>query len=145
MKEVIIVTGGFDPLHSGHIAYFHAARELDSSLSLVVGVNSDAWLTRKKSKPFMPIEERVTILKELKSVDVVIEFNDKDDSACDAIRMALEIYDRVIFANGGDRHNENTLEYITFKDDERVIFKWGVGGTNKLNSSSWILDGYYAS
>ena len=83
-KTVILVTGGFDPLHSGHIAYFKAAKEI-GDYSLCVGVNSDAWLTRKKGKPFMTIDERVSIIKELKCVDVVIEFRDHDDSACDAI------------------------------------------------------------
>ena len=88
----------------------------------------------------MPIEERMEILKELKTPDVVIEFNDKDDSACDAITMALAVYGKVIFANGGDRHNENTPEYVKFKDDDRVEFRWGVGGSEKKNSSSWILE-----
>ena len=90
----------------------------------------------------MPIEERKAILEALKIPNLVIEFQDKDDSACDAIKMALQVYDRVIFANGGDRHNENTPEYIKFKDDDRVDFAWAVGGTNKKNSSSWILENW---
>jgi len=138
MKTVVLVSGGFDPLHSGHLAYFKAAKELGHSLC--VCVNSDEWLTRKKGKPFMPIEERMAILKELKTPDVVIEFRDKDDSACDAIELTLQVYDKVIFVNGGDRHNENTPEYDKFKDDDRVEFRWGVGGTDKKNSSSWILE-----
>ena len=138
MKTVVLVSGGFDPLHSGQLAYFKAAKELGHSLC--VCVNSDEWLTRKKGKPFMNIEERMAILKELKTPDVVIEFRDKDDSACDAIEMTLQVYDKVIFVNGGDRHNENTPEYDKFKDDDRVEFRWGVGGTDKKNSSSWILE-----
>ena len=138
MKKVVLVTGGFDPLHSGHIAYFKAAKEFGDTLC--VAVNSDDWLTRKKGKPFMNIEERMAVLKELKTPDVVIEFRDKDDTACDAIKMALEVYDEVIFANGGDRSNENTPEYERYRDDDRVTFKWGVGGTDKINSSSWILN-----
>ena len=138
MTIVTLVTGGFDPLHSGHIAYFKAAREFGNTLC--VGVNSDDWLTRKKGKPFMNVSERMSIIKELKCVDVAIEFIDKDDSACDAITMALAVYGKVIFANGGDRHNENTPEYIKFKDDDRVEFRWGVGGSDKKNSSSWILE-----
>ena len=139
MKKVVLVTGGFDPLHSGHLTYFKAAKEI-GDYSLCVGVNSDDWLTRKKGKPFMSIDERVSIIKELRCVDVVIEFRDKDDSACDAIDMALQVYDGVIFANGGDRGNMNTPEYDRYKDDERVEFRWGVGGTDKKNSSSWILE-----
>ena len=137
MSTVTIVTGGFDPLHSGHIAYFKAAKELGNPLC--VGANSDEWLTRKKGKPFMTIDERMSIIKELKCVDLAIEFRDHDDSACDAINMALEIYDKVQFCNGGDRGSVNTPEYNRYKDDNRVEFKFGVGGTDKKNSSSWIL------
>ena len=137
MTTVTLVTGGFDPLHSGHIAYFKAAREFGNSLC--VGVNSDDWLTRKKGKPFMNVSERMSIIKELKCVDLAIEFRDKDDSACDAIYMALEVYDNVLFCNGGDRGSVNTPEYDRYKDDGRVEFKWGVGGEDKKNSSSWIL------
>ena len=138
MTTVTLVTGGFDPLHSGHIAYFKAAREFGNTLC--VGVNSDDWLTRKKGKPFMNVGERMSIIKELKCVDVAIEFNDKDDSACDAIKMALEVYDNVLFCNGGDRGSMNTPEYERYKDDKRVEFKFGVGGNDKKNSSSWILE-----
>ena len=139
-KSVVLVSGGFDPLHSGHLEYFKEAKKLGDALC--VCVNSDDWLTRKKGKPFMPIEERMAILKELKTPNLVIEFNDKDDSACDAIEMALQVYDRVIFANGGDRHNENTPEYERYKNDDRVRFAWAVGGTNKKNSSSLILNNW---
>jgi len=137
MSTVTIVTGGFDPLHSGHIAYFKAAKELGNPLC--VGVNSDEWLTRKKGKPFMTIDERMSIIKELKCVDIAIEFIDKDNSACDAIGTALEVYDNVLFCNGGDRGSANTPEYQRYRNDKRVEFKWGVGGTDKKNSSSWIL------
>ena len=138
MSTVTLVTGGFDPLHSGHIAYFKAAKEFGNILC--VGVNSDDWLTRKKGKPFMNIDERLSIIKELKCVDLAIEFRDKDDSACDAIEMALEVYDNVVFCNGGDRGSMNTPEYNRYKDDKRVEFKFGVGGEDKKNSSSWILE-----
>ena len=72
----VIVTGGFDPLHSGHIAYFKAAKKLGDKL--VVGLNSDEWLRRKKGRPFMPLIERKTIIENLEMVDEVISFNDKD-------------------------------------------------------------------
>tara|TARA_S200000501_G_C20809192_1_gene737584 strand:+ start:635 stop:1066 length:432 start_codon:yes stop_codon:yes gene_type:complete len=138
MSKVVLVTGGFDPLHSGHIAYFKAAKEFGDTLC--VAVNSDDWLRRKKGKPFMNIDERVSVLKELKTPDIVIEFNDNDDSACDAIEMALQVYEEVVFANGGDRGRMNTPEYIKYKDDPRVIFEFGVGGANKMNSSSKLLE-----
>ena len=142
MTTVTLVTGGFDPLHSGHIAYFKAAREFGHSLC--VGVNSDDWLTRKKGKPFMDVGERMSIIKELKCVDLAIEFIDKDDSACDAISIALQVYDNVIFCNGGDRGSVNTPEYERYRNDKRVEFKFGVGGTDKKNSSSWILERWKA-
>ena len=69
---VVLVTGGFDPLHSGHIAYFKAAKSLGDKL--IVGLNSDEWLTRKKGKPFMPFNERIEIINELSVVDEVISF-----------------------------------------------------------------------
>ena len=138
MITLALVTGGFDPLHSGHIAYFNAAKQLGDSLC--VAVNSNDWLIRKKGKYFMTAPERISIIKELRMVDICIEFNDKDDTANDAIRTALEVYDNIIFANGGDRGNTNTPEYEEFKDNNNVKFVWGVGGDDKKNSSSWILD-----
>lgn len=140
MSKVVLVTGGFDPLHSGHIAYFKAARELGDHL--VVGLNSDEWLTRKKGKPFMSIQERSAIVKELECVDEVIEFNDDDDSSCAAIYQVLATKGsrwKLVFANGGDRTNKNTLEYTLYNNHPDVEFAFGVGGEDKKNSSSWIL------
>ena len=138
--KVVLVTGGFDPLHSGHIAYFKSARELGDHL--VVGVNSDEWLTRKKGRPFMPLEERAAIIKELACVDEVIAFNDDDNSACNAIMQVLQTKGsswKLIFANGGDRTNTTTPEYATYGQHTDVEFAFGVGGKDKKNSSSWIL------
>ena len=140
MSKVVLVTGGFDPLHSGHIAYFKAAKELGEHL--IVGVNSDAWLTRKKGKPFMPLEERIAIIKELECVDEVITFNDDDGSATLAIGYVLQTKGskwKVVFANGGDRTNTNSPELATYNDHPDVEFAFGVGGEDKKNSSSWIL------
>lgn len=140
MNKVVLVTGGFDPLHSGHIAYFKAARELGDHL--VVGLNSDAWLTRKKGRPFMPIQERATIIKELECVDEVITFNDDDNTACLAIGYVLQTKAskwKLVFANGGDRTNTTTPEYAAWGDNPDVEFAFGVGGEDKKNSSSWIL------
>jgi cytidyltransferase-like protein len=139
--RVVLVTGGFDPLHSGHIEYFKAAKLLGDHL--VVGLNSDQWLTRKKGQPFMPFEEREAVIKELRSVDEVISFNDDDNSACDAIETILltkaSSWD-LIFANGGDRINTNTPEYEKYKKHPQVKFRWNVGGSDKKNSSSWLLN-----
>jgi cytidyltransferase-like protein len=137
-KRIVLTTGGFDPIHSGHIEYFKAARQLGDKL--VVGLNSDAWLTRKKGRPFMPFAERAAIIKELACVDEVIGFNDDDDTACAAIGYILSTTtDDVVFANGGDRTNTSTPEYATYGNYSSVEFAWSVGGDDKKNSSSWIL------
>jgi mannose-6-phosphate isomerase-like protein (cupin superfamily) len=109
---------------------------------LVVGVNSDSWLTRKKGRAFMPANERTTIIQNLKMVDHCILFNDDDDSAREAIRNVKMMYpnSRIIFANGGDRTAKNIPE-MTESD---VEFVFGVGGTDKMNSSSWILEEWKA-
>jgi cytidyltransferase-like protein len=133
--KVVIVTGGFDPIHSGHISYLNHADHLGEHL--VIGLNSDAWLERKKGRAFMPWRERMIILDNLHMVDEVIAFDDSDGTACDAIRKVKEKYPdaQVIFANGGDRTADNIPEMI-FDD---VEFVFGVGGEDKKNSSSWIL------
>ena len=135
--KIVLVTGGFDPLHSGHIEYFKAARALGSRL--VVGVNSDQWLVRKKGQPFMRQEERILIIDALECVDEVLVYDDDDDSSIDAIRKTLKRYPSqdIVFANGGDRTKNNIPEMAVV--DPRVIFEFGVGGTEKMNSSSWIL------
>ena len=73
MKTIVLITGGFDPLHSGHIAYFKEAQKLGDVL--IVGVNSDAWLRRKKGQEFMPYKERAAIVRNIVGVDFVIDFN----------------------------------------------------------------------
>jgi cytidyltransferase-like protein len=142
--KIVLVTGGFDPIHSGHIAYFKAARELGDKL--VVGVNSDNWLTRKKGQPFMSWEERATIVASLHDVDRVINFDDSDNSAKDAIRKAREIFPGhdIIFANGGDRTKDNIPEMELLKEYLNLEFVFGVGGEDKNNSSSWILQEWKA-
>ena len=135
----VLVTGGFDPLHRGHIALLKESKQLGTYL--IVGLNSDKWLSRKKGRPFMTYEERKEILLSLSCVDEVISFNDDNDTACDAIAQVIQS-SPIIFANGGDRHNENVPEYSLYKDDDNVTFRWGIGGTNKQNSSSWLLDDF---
>jgi cytidyltransferase-like protein len=137
MKTLVLITGGFDPLHSGHIAYIQSAKKLGDTL--VVGVNSDAWLTRKKGSAFMSFDERVNIVKNIKDVDFTLEFNDDDGSAKSAIKLARQTWPdhKIIFANGGDRTDANIPEMDIV--DNNLQFVFGVGGFNKANSSSWIL------
>ena len=134
--RVVLVTGGFDPLHSGHIEYFKAAKQL--GYLLIVGVNSDDWLIRKKGRAFMPVSERKAIIENLYQVHKVIDFDDSDNTAIDAINKVKQLYPKasIIFANGGDRTKYNIPEMV-FDD---VEFVFGVGGNNKINSSSWILE-----
>jgi len=133
--KTVVVSGGFDPLHSGHIQYFNAARSLGDRL--VVGLNSDDWLTRKKGKPFMTLHERSKIVQSLSMVDYVMFFDDSDDSARLLLKLVKQTFaqDEIIFANGGDRTKENIPEM----NIDGVEFVFGVGGENKTNSSSWIL------
>jgi len=142
IDKLVLVTGGFDPLHSGHIDYFKSAKQLGDKL--IVGLNSDEWLTRKKGRPFMPFKERVAIIKELSMVDDIIAFDDADDTSCGAIykTMATRTYNTLIFANGGDRQQGNVPEESIYGD--KAQFVYGVGGTNKKNSSSWILEDWKA-
>ena len=140
-KKVSLVTGGFDPIHSGHISYFERAKDLSNYL--VVGLNTNEWLTRKKGQYFLPWIERAEILRHLDMVDAVISWDDEDDSALGAIAKCLEISEKVVFCNGGDRTKTNIPEAMGYADDPRVEFKYGIGGEDKMNSSSWILNNYF--
>lgn len=131
----VVATGGFDPIHSGHIHYLKEASL--SGTRLIVGVNSDEWLIRKKGKYFMPWEERAAIVRELACVDEVISFDDSDNSAIHALETVKLLHpnDTIIFVNGGDRTSDNIPEMSV----EGITFEFGVGGEDKKNSSSWIL------
>ena len=139
MKKVVVVTGGFDPLHSGHLEYLKCAKSLGEVL--IVGLNSDDWLSRKKGKSFLPYYEREQVLLNIRAVDNVINFADHDDSAVEAILKVKRFYPqaKIIFANGGDRRVDNTPELDAFMDEEWIDFEFNVGGS-KTNSSSNILE-----
>jgi len=140
MKTIVLVTGGFDPIHSGHIAYFNEAKKLGDELW--VGVNSDNWLVNKKGRPFMSFNERTTIVKNLHMVDNVISFEDDEiGSSNKCIEYILNTVPdaNLIVANGGDRNAGNIPEVIKYGSHPRVEFAWAIGGDDKKNSSSWIL------
>jgi cytidyltransferase-like protein len=136
----VVVSGGFDPLHSGHIAYITAAAKLGDRL--VVGVNSDAWLMIKKGQAFMPLKERLAVLRAMRCVDEAVSFDDTDGTAVKLIEAVQAMYpkDQIVFANGGDRTSENIPEMAV----AGASFVFGVGGTDKKNSSSWILEDWRA-
>jgi cytidyltransferase-like protein len=134
--KIIVVSGGFDPIHSGHIAYFEAARAHGDKL--IVALNSDAWLENKKGKFFMPFTEREAIIKSISYVDQVVGFKDDNLGSCiPALEKIKEMYpnDQIFFANGGDRNNGNIPEMSV----NGIEFIFSVGGDDKKNSSSWIL------
>ena len=141
MKTYYIVSGGFDPIHEGHIEMIKAGAAASDGVILLL--NSDAWLCRKKGKNFMNYNTRRVICENLKGVIDVLAFNDDDNSASDGIRRAREKYAdcNLVFANGGDRTKDNIPESAICKE-LNVSLAFGVGGENKANSSSWILDNW---
>jgi len=124
----VMVSGGFDPVHAGHIRMIrHAAQYGD----VVIIANSDDWLFRKKGFVFMEYERRIEILNAIKGVILVDSVDDADGTVCEAIRRLQPTY----FANGGDRGKTNTPEQAVC-EELGVKLLWGIGGEEKLDSSS---------
>ena len=140
MTTIVVISGGFDPIHSGHIRLIKEARAMGDML--IVGINSDEWLARKKGRAFMPWQERLAVLNNLQQVDEVYTFDDEDGTACHLLDQVRAHYPeaRIVFANGGDRNVSNIPEMGT----PGIEFAFGVGGTDKANSSSWILEEWKA-
>ena len=136
IKKIAVASGGFDPIHSGHISYLEAASSYGEELW--VCLNSDAWLKSKKGKAFMPFEERKAVLQSISVVDTVIGFDDQDGSCKNGLAdiAARNPGAKLIFCNGGDRTSKNIPEL----DVAGVDLAFGVGGTDKKNSSSTILE-----
>ena len=135
--KIVVVSGGFDPIHSGHIEYFKSAKEHGDKL--IVALNSDKWLEKKKGKFFMPFSERYSIVSSINYVDEVTDFDDDHMGSCiNALEKIKKEYpnDEIYFANGGDRNDKNIPEMAV----EGINFLFSVGGDDKKNSSSWILN-----
>ena len=143
IKNIIIVSGGFDPVHKGHIRMFREAANFGANV--IVGLNSDEWLTRKKGKSFMKWDERAEILESCKFINQVIPFDDSDDTASDAIKRVFDMYNadssdyNIYFANGGDRKLGNVPEFDNCRE-LGVVMLWNFGG-GKIQSSSWLING----
>ena len=127
-KPTVMVSGGFDPVHAGHIRMIREAAQYGD---VIIIANSDDWLFNKKGFVFMEWERRVEILNAIKGVVLVDSVDDSDGTVCKAIRRLKPTY----FANGGDRGKSNTPEQ-TVCDELGVKLLWGIGGEEKLDSSS---------
>lgn len=131
-NKTIMVSGGFDPVHVGHIRMI---REASQWGEVIVVINSDDWLLRKKGYVFMPWEERAEILGNVKGVRIVTSVDDSDGTVCEALKQ----HRPSAFANGGDRKKENTPE-MEVCDELGIQMLWGIGGADKPQSSSWLVN-----
>tara|TARA_Y100000592_G_scaffold93782_1_gene157522 strand:- start:441 stop:905 length:465 start_codon:yes stop_codon:yes gene_type:complete len=127
-KPTVMVSGGFDPVHAGHIRMIRHAAEFGD---VIVIANSDDWLWRKKGFVFMEYERRIEILNAIKGVILVDSVDDSDGTVCEAIRRLKPTY----FANGGDRGKSNTPEQSVC-EELGIELLWGIGGEEKVDSSS---------
>ena len=128
----IMLSGGFDPIHIGHIRMILAAAELGN---VIIVANSDDWLMRKKGYIFMPWEERAEILKAVRGVIDVVAVDDSDGTVCEA----LERLRPVLFGNGGDRTNKNTPE-MAVCNKLGIEMIWALGGEKIQSSSDLVTD-----
>ena len=128
----VMVSGGFDPVHAGHIRMIRDAANFGD---VIVIANSDDWLYRKKGFVFMTFEQRAEILNAIKGVILVDSVDDTDGTVCEAIRRLKPGF----FANGGDRGKANTPEQAVC-EKLNVKLLWGVGGNKKLASSSDLVE-----
>ena len=136
-RDIVLISGGFDPIHSGHISLIKDAKKFGQ---VVILLNSDKWLRNKKGKEFLPFKERKIIMGSIKNIIDVIAFDDSDSTCINGIKKALIKYpnQKIKFANGGDRNDKTTPE-TKFCKKNGIETLWGIGGKIKINSSSWIL------
>lgn len=128
--DKVAVSGGMDPIHFGHVRMIQEAAQFGE---VIVILNSDEWLMRKKGFVFMPWEQRAEIIESIKGVTKVVRVDDSDGSVCEALRREKPTY----FANGGDRTNKNTPE-MDVCAELGISMLWGVGG-GKIQSSSDLV------
>jgi cytidyltransferase-like protein len=137
-QKIVSVSGGFDPIHIGHVRMFQEAKALGDEL--VVILNNDNWLADKKGKPFMSGVERKEIIEAIKGVDRVVLTDhvpgDADRSVCRALREIKPD----IFANGGDRKPDgDPIPEVTLCNELGIEVVYNVGTGGKVQSSSWLI------
>lgn len=139
-KQIVVaVSGGFDPVHVGHVRMFEAAKKLGDEL--VVILNNDNWLRKKKRHVFMPEKERKEVLEAFACVDRVILTGHEPDTEDMSVAAELRKLKPHVFANGGDRFADNVPEVAACKKIGcKMVFRVGRGG--KVQSSSWLLTNY---
>jgi D-beta-D-heptose 7-phosphate kinase/D-beta-D-heptose 1-phosphate adenosyltransferase len=147
-KQIVVaVSGGFDPIHPGHIRLIHEAKKLGTKL--VVILNNDNWLKKKKGQPFMNEKERKEVLEALRDVDKVVLTNHKPKTSDMSVSATLAKIKPNVFANGGDRNKKNAADptsslYTDIQTCKKIkcamVFNVGKGG--KIQSSSWLLEKY---
>lgn len=133
-QTIVTTSGGFDPLHVGHLRCIQESKTRSDEI-LVVIVNGDGFLTRKKGKPFMPFEERIEIVRALRAVDFAIGWDDGSQN----VIGALEILRPHIFCKGGDRSTRDQVAEADICEKLGITIRYGVGGSNKLQSSSTLI------
>ena len=132
MNDIVCVSGYFDPLHIGHIEYFKLSKKIGSKLMVIV--NNDEQSVLKKGKSFMPCDERIQIIRELKCVDFVVKSIDKDRTVCNTLKNLVPKPN--YFCNGGDQNN-NTIPETQICKDRNIELRDGFG--DKIQSSSWLI------
>ena len=135
--ECIVVSGGFDPIHVGHLRMFKEASEL--APKLIVIVNNDNFLIEKKGYVFMPIAERIEIIEGFGVVDMVVESVDKDLTVCETLQWLAKKENVIIFANGGDRNNTDAIPEADLCRENKIAMKFNVGGGKIQSSSSLVV------
>jgi D-beta-D-heptose 7-phosphate kinase/D-beta-D-heptose 1-phosphate adenosyltransferase len=135
-EKVIVVSGGFDPLHYGHVRYFKEARKLGDKL--IVILNTDNFLRLKKGYVFMRFNERKEIIESIKYVDKIVKCIDKDNTVCETLKMLKKKYPNLTFSKGGDKNISNIPEAQTC-DNCGIRMVFDVGG-GKIQSSSWLIN-----
>ena len=132
MEKIVCVSGYFDPIHVGHIEYFKKSKKIGDKLLVIV--NNDKQAILKKGKPFMPADERVKIIKELRCVDMVVKSIDTDRTVCKTLETIEPKPD--YFCNGGDQNNNTETDIC---EKRGIELRDGFG--EKIQSSSWLIKG----